>query len=321
VKSIPIWKAGVVLLCVIGVFLAACGPTPAAAASGNPQPCISTTPGANGYRNVILDQVRDVYSSRFTDVNVAKNDAFSLLVNQVQRWSSTVDVPVDNGNFIRITLTYISPELAQIIILNHQLHKNNPEVFSFEQVLQDKMNEVADREEMLFLMTVTYSDYDPPSTQEINRVRLSIPMDELALVNSRNTRIPAHNVDPPLRQEIITSRGPSAGYIAFPIGVRSGENCVEAFEHRFNTIINVQIGKVNVNGTDYAHPLAWSVKYHSLVDLENGEISSPAPYSAPQTIPINHRPPDPVRGTPVELTNGDYWQTMALHVWGYVTDP
>lgn len=309
------------MVCVLGISLTACGPTPAAAASGNLQPCTSSTPGANRYRNVMLEQVREVYSRRFTNPDAVKNEAFSLLVDQVQRWTSTVDIPVDNGNIIRITLTYISPELTQLIILNHQLYKNSLSDADFEQMLQTRMNEVAVREELLFLMTITYSKYDPPTAPEINMVRLHIPMGELALVNSRNTRIPAYNIDPPLRQEIITSRGPSAGYIAFPVGVGSAENCAQSIELRWNTVINVHIGRVTINGTDYAHPLAWSVKYHPLVDMDNGRISPRFSYPAPPSIPINHEPPKPEKGISAELANAGYWQEMGLHVWGYVTDP
>jgi len=316
VKSI--WKEGIVLICVWGVFLAACGTT--AAASGNLQPCICTTPGANVYRNGTLVQVRELYSRSFSDPIGAKNEAFSLLIDQVQRWSSSVDIPVDNGNIIRITLTYLSPELTQLIILNQQLYKNIIQINEFEQMLQSKMNEIANREELIFLMTITYSVYDAPAAPEFSKVSINIPIGELALVNSRNAYIRAYDVDPTLRQEITISHGPSSGYIAFPIGVGSAENCTQIIEDRWNTIINVSIGRVVVNGTDYVHPLAWSVKYHPLVDMDNEIISPSIQFVAPQSIPVDYQPPPPERGIPIELEDPTYWELMSIHVWGYVTN-
>jgi hypothetical protein len=312
---------GIVLLCILGVFLAACGPT-SAAASGSSQPCTPTTPGANVYRGEILTQVRELSLINSADPISARNEALRLLVDRVKRWSASVDIPVDNGNIIRITLTYLSPELMQIIILNHRLYRNTTPGIDIEQTIRTKMNEVANREEHIFLMTVTYSAYDPPSTPEINRVTLNIPIEELTLVNSRNAHIHALDVDPPLRQDIIASREPLSGYIAFPIGVGSTENCMQVLEYLRNTIINVSVGRVIINGTDYAHQLAWSVKYHPLVDMDNGLITPRVPNPPFQSdVPINHPPPNPVTGNLSEQVEAVYWQEMTLHVWGYVTDP
>jgi len=321
VSAIPTWKVGIVLLCVLGVFSTACVPTPAAA-SGN-SPCTPSTPGANPYRNEILEQVREVYLRGPANLSSVRNEAFTLLVDQVKRWSSTVDVQLDNGNVIRITLTYVGPGLMQLIILNHQLNQNAlPAIDVFEQILQNQMYEVANREEHVFLATVTYSNYGSPTAPEINRVTLNIPMDELALVNSRNRRITVYHVDPPLRQEIVTSLGSSSGYVAFPIGVGSPENCAQVLEHNWDTIINVNIPRVIINGTDSAHPLAWSISYHPLLDMQNGRITPRVPNAVLQNgIPIDHQPPPPRRGIPVETEVQSYWEQMALHVWGFVTGP
>lgn len=308
------------LLCVLGMFSSACVPT-SAAASGN-SPCTLSTHGANPYRSEILAQVRELFLRSSVDLINVRNESYTLLVDQVKRWSNSVDVQVDNGNVIRMTLTYISPELMQLIILNHLLNKNTlPAMDAFEQTLQGQMYKVADREEYVFLMTVTYSSYGSSTTPEINRVTLIVPMGELALVNSNNKRASAFHIDPPLRQEIIPSLGPSAGYITFPLGVGSPENCAQVLERNWNTVINVNIPRVTINGTDSAHPLAWSIKYHSLVDMDNGRIIPHVPNATFQNgILVNHQPPPPRRGVPVELEVPSYWELMALHVWGYVTD-
>jgi len=274
-------------------------------------------------------QVKSIYSrwvqnqgnSDPSTLQSLKNEAFTLLVNQVKRWTSSADIPIDNANVIRITLTYISPELTQTIILNHQLYNNVLSEIDFENMLRTRMNVVADREELIFLMTITYSQYNNQIATEDNRITLTIPMDELALANAENLRVTAHHIDPPLRQEIVISHGPSAGYVAFPIGVGTSENCVEVMDHLHNTVINVSTGGIRINENEYVPQLSWSVKYHPLVEMDAGITPPPISYTAPQGVPINHLPPIPVRTIPVNQVDQSYWEKMALHVWGHVTDP
>lgn len=327
VKFSSMWKVGVALVSILGAFLVACEPITASPFS-NSQPCISTTPEANGYRANMLTQVKSLYSrwiqnqSNPTIIQDLKNEAFTLLVNQVKRWTSSIDIPIDNTNVIRITLTYISPDLAQIIILNHQLYNNVLSETDFENMLRTRMNVVADREELIFLMTITYSQYNNQIATENNRITLTIPMEELALTNAENLHVAAHHIDPPLRQEIVISHGPSAGYIAFPIGVGTSENCVQVMDRRHNTTLNVSTGGVRINGNEYTPQLSWSVKYHPLVEMDDGIITPVSSYTAPTGIPVNHQPPTPpvIAGLVEQVVPG-YWEQMALHVWGQVTDP
>jgi hypothetical protein len=328
VKSVPMWKVGVVLASILGVFLTACGPT-TALASGNSQPCISTTPEANEYRAQMQAQVKSIYSRRVQNqgnsdpaiLQSLKNEAFTLLVDRVKRWTSSADIPIDNANVIRITLTYISPELAQIIILNHQLYSNVLSELDFENMLRARMNVVADREELIFLMTITYSQYNNQLATENNRITFTISMDELALANAENLRVTAHHIDPHLRQEIVVSHGPSAGYVAFPIGIGTLENCIQVMDRRHNTMLNVSTGGIKVNGNDYASQLSWPIDYHPLIEMDDGLILPPVNYIAPTSIPINHQPPAPVITVPVERVDLSYWEQMAIHVWGYVVGP
>ena len=250
-NSASMCRAGVVLVSILGLFSAACGPTPVAALS-NPQLCALATPGTNVYRTEMLPQVRNIYSqwvqnqgsfNPLTHPNI-RDQAFSLLVDQVERWTSTVDIPVDNINVIRITLTYISPELAQVIILNHQLYKTFLSEIDFENTLITRMFEIANREELIFLMTITYSRYDNQVATEINRVVMTVPIDGFVLTNSENMQVIVHSVDPHLRQEIVVSHGPSAGYVTFPIGVGALENCFQVIDRHRNTEINVILIKV-----------------------------------------------------------------------------
>ncbi|MFL7869399.1 MAG: hypothetical protein AB8I58_11245 [Anaerolineales bacterium] len=327
-KSVPICKVGLALVGILGIFLAACGPTPAFA-SGNLQPCTPTTPEANVYRVQTHPQVTSIYSRWVQNqsnsdpvvLQSLKNEAFTLLVDRVKHWTSSVDIPVDNTNVIRISLTYISPELTQFIILNHQLYNNVLSEPDFENMLRTRMNVVAEREELIFLMTITYSQYNNQIATENNRITLNIPMDGLALTNAENLHIAAYHIDPPLRQEIVVSHGPSTGYVAFPIGVGTSENCTHVMDRSHNTVLNVSVSGIKVNGNDYASQLSWSAKYHPLIEMNNGIITPAFSSTAPIGIPINQQPLIPALTIPVEQVDSGYWAQMALHVWGHVTNP
>ena len=129
------------------------------------------------------------------------------------------------------------------------------------------------------------------------------------------------DVDPPLRQEIVISRGPSTGYIAFPIGVETFGNCTQVLESRWNTVINISMSGITVNGNEYAPQLSWSFKYHPLIEMDGGIISPSVNYASPAGIPIDYQPPPPVRVTSTGQPDSSYWEQMALYIWGYVTDP
>lgn len=277
----------------------------------------------------MYDSVREIYAqwvrtqgaSDLSILQPIRNQAFALLVDEVKRWTSAIDVPNDNTNVIRITMTYISPELAHVIILNHQLYKNFLPETQFEQSLIERMTEIANREELIFLMTITYSQYNSEVPTEFNRIMLTMPMDSVLLINSENLQVNVHSVDPHLRQEIIISKGPSAGYVTFPMGLGTAENCREVINRRMNTEINVSTRGITINGTGYAPQLIWFVKNHPLVEMDEPLIPSISSYVAPAAIPIHHPPPIPVRSMPADHVDDVYWQQMALHVWGYMTDP
>jgi hypothetical protein len=103
--------------------------------------------------------------------------------------------------------------------------------------------------------------------------------------------------------------------------VGTSESCLQVLERLQNTEINVSTRGLRINGIDYAPQLSWFIKYHPLVEMDDGIISPSVSYIAHPEIPINHRPPDPVRGTLAGEAYDSYWEQMGLHVWGYVTDP
>lgn len=330
VKSTCKWKKNAVLVLLFASLIVACVPSDSAGSNSNPPACTPapTTPAPNGYRSDINPQVDSLYSRLFPnqinyDPNTLqgiKNEAFTLLVERVKRWSSSNDIPVGDQDVIRITLTYISPELAQIIILNHQLQQLIVAKDEFQLKLMDKMKTIAVREELLFLTTIVYSQNSQIETEE-NMVILNIPVNEMALINAGDRHIFPNHFDPPLEHEIVISRGPFSGYIAFPIWVMDREVCLHVMEKRWNTMLTVNADGFRVKGDEYGHPLTWFIKYHPLIEMDDSIVSFPNIFTAPTDVKVDHQPPSPERNVPASEAVYEYWRKMAIHIWAYVVGP
>jgi len=109
-------------------MISACGPVPQV--SPDYTVCTPTATDANPYVYPTPTTLNSVYQfaieTNQTVFNGNKSNAqyhaLSLLKEQVRRWSSFQDIPIDNGTqIIRITITYLDPGLLQVIILNELL--------------------------------------------------------------------------------------------------------------------------------------------------------------------------------------------------------
>ena len=125
-KQLSNSKTGGVVLIVLAIMLNGCGDVAAAAPTHFP-PC---PPTENAYTNPIEPNYISLYENSIVHSNdsaLYDNDreaAFKELVNRVYDWSDTVDINTEGKN-IRIAITYISPEIAQLIVINHYLYKRS----------------------------------------------------------------------------------------------------------------------------------------------------------------------------------------------------
>lgn len=137
----------------IGTLISACG-TAAAAPPSRPSPC---PPDSNVYADNIDQQIVNIYENGvayFNDKGVYNNyrqQAFNELLNQIYISTDSVDISTGDKT-IRITITYISPELIHLIIINHYLYKG---IINFtgrlnEQV-RNQISRIINRNEHIFL--------------------------------------------------------------------------------------------------------------------------------------------------------------------------
>ena len=106
----------------------------------------------------------------------ARYAAFQHLINETKRWSDTETIKLDDSSEAKITVTFISPELLQAVFLNEVL-KNRFITYGFQDQLQNVLNTIAERDELLFLLTVTTTNNNINPT----RHTIKIPIDKMVI--------------------------------------------------------------------------------------------------------------------------------------------
>ena len=313
-------------LIVFGIMASACeGTTTSSQVQSILFPCDEPLTDLNVYKIKSLTQPSgSIFVRAFpadflsTDIYI-RQEAIGVLKDQLKRWSDYEDILVTDNRIVRITLTYISPDLVEIIFLNQKLSQQFVSKAQFIGELREHLEYLAKRDELIFLLTVTDSRYTP-QISGTDVVILNIPMANMMLLNSENHYATFKHFDPPLGQDIHISRKHLSGYLTFPMSVQKNGTCVPMLDPMSNTMITIKATGINLttNTDDIGnYQIAWSLKYHALMDLKI--TPTPASYNSnvtPQYLPI---PPTP-NLIVVDLPDA-YWEEMARYVWTYVVNP
>lgn len=239
----------------------------------------------------------------------ARYSALQKLIEETDRWSDTETIKFEDSTKVRITLTYISPELVQAAFLNQAL-KDNFNAADFQTYLQNTLNTVAERNELMFLFTVTTPNNGLSPLQH----KIKLPIESIHLLNSENLPIPHRHDDPNLEQNIDTTAESVSGYISFPFTVLSGNECKWILNPKYNTKIVVTMPYAEVDGVSDQTPYSWTIHYTALVNpIMPANIPSPV-------LPPGFNPTwmTPLFTPPTELNTAEYRQNFARFVWGQI---
>lgn len=313
-------------------LLAGCGVMPSATTLAVAECAVAdSTPSL--YRIQPEDWLRGIYNrvgmadvaSKETRYLEARNAAFEILGHQVQRWSDYVDLGLSDGNNVRITITYLSPQLIETVLLNQML-VNREIGYSegdFIARILEKLAGTTNRNVALFQITITAIQYgSSPSSPK--PIAIDIPLENLKLTNSANLSVQTKYDDHSLDNVISLAHGPFSGQIGYQMTVKSGDACSLLLDPQINNTISIHLDGMKINDVD-AEPLTWTIRYESLLG-GNGPGMSP-------NYDTRNLPPDlsgwarptSVAPTPINLptTNPDYWdgywRDMGRYLWEQVT--
>ena len=236
-------------LCVLGILLTACASGTQATVQ-HLQPCTLTTPGVNIYNSIPDTWAQTILDYGLTPTpsnNIsaqqtsqqAQYAAFDFLVKQVRRWSAIDNVVLSPTREIRITVTLLHPKLIQAIYLNDILF-HNIRYTDLTERTKKLLDEIAARNEILFLVTMTTTSYDETATGD-NLIVLNLPVTSMTVINSNDLRIPPDDDDHGLSDNIQITQKPISGIIAYPFAVLSGDQCKWVLNPEFNKTINIII--------------------------------------------------------------------------------
>lgn len=274
--------------------------------------------------------VLDIYNyAKLSDVNSpnekfngARYAAFRILGHQVNRWSDYVDMEVSPNDVVRITITYLSPQLIETILLNEVLlkHEISDTLDGFNEKILVGLSRSGSLDEILFLVTITATRYSKGPNGE-PAITVDIPIENMTLTNSSNQTFGTKRDDHSIDQFIQLSHGPVSALIGYPMTVQNGSNCSLMLDPQVNNTISIHLEGLEINGLPH-DPQTWTIRYKSLLG-EGGPGVNPD-YRDGAPIPDywvpSQQAPNIISNIPntVKEAWDPYWEKMACYIWDQV---
>ena len=323
------WKWECVLLLIL---LVGCDSGFSSASATAYPVCTPATEEANLYRNATPTIANKIYQFAqggggpipVTGDNpalIAKRESLKLLKEQIRKWSAFVDVPISADYFIRITLTLISPQMIEGVVTSQILYSEIP-VSNFSQEVLNGEEQIAKREELLFLLMLTANEYRDRLLPG-DRMTVKLPIQQMTLSSSSNEQIPPRHKDHHLEEAINLRFQPEYGYLAYPLAVLKEGTCHVIVDKVYTTTVTIHIPDIIVNDVSYG-PQTWNIEYQPLVKINAPEkipdFQQPLNFDVNQFAPMVD-PPSPINGV-LKSDNAywdDYWSQTARFIWYHLT--
>jgi hypothetical protein len=244
-------------------------------------------------------------------VSGARHAALQFLIKQTKRWSDIHTMQLDNSTNAHIVVTFINPELVQAIYLNEILEHTHvaPDI---EQSVIAVMNQVASRDELLFLVTIIFTSSH--STFPSGHT-LDIPITEMRLINAEDLPVPPLHDDHNLDQAIDSNQIFEYGFLGYPIGVQDNGICAWVLNPQFNTNIVIVSDPASINSVPGKNKHTWTIPYKPLIDtgipIGLPDFGIP-PYDSSVYTP-SLTPPERIE--PIN----EFWHKYSRFVWGQIT--
>jgi hypothetical protein len=254
--------------------------------------------------------IESIPTTTTTPILGARQAALQYLIDETKRWSDTEIVRLDDSNEAHITVTFISPRLLQAVYLNKILEQGYipPD---FEAQTQKMLYRVAERDELIFLLTITMVNN---GSLNLPAHILDIPLKEMVLTNGADITITLDHDDHILDHPIHSSPEPVFGYLAYPLAVLGDGKCNWVLEPKYNTSIVITVRAIRVDGME-SGPYAWTIPYSPLMDTDIPSI----PPMVTSNLGFTPDSLSPLQLPPSDVNNPNYWQDLARFIWNQVT--
>lgn len=304
---------------VLSTLMSACMPT--SLQTPQTEPCIPTDSIINPYQTEPAPWLWEIYS-RPARLDLppgsqplleAKYAAYTTLGRQTKRWSSFVDIDLPNSEKVRITVTYLSPQLLGIIHVNQMLLSGATTYNQddFENRIKAGMATIAKRNESLFLLTISSS-----KVTEDNVITFNFPVSEMELTNSSKKMVYPSRYDHSLDHYIRLVDEAFPGFVAYQLTVKDEGGCKLLLDPLWDTTISIHINELTLNGSSREQQ-TWTIRYAPPVD--DGYPDEIPNFFLPTQWPdFNLYIP---AGTVPDLApvTDEYWQQMGCYIWEQVT--
>ena len=251
-------------------------------------------------------------------IRLARYEAFQYLTKQTKRWSTIETVKLDDLNEMQIAVTFIHPELLQAVFLNEVL-KDRFLTSDFEGQLKNVLDIIASREELLFLVTVTATSNNNPTS--IPRM-IEIPIKQMVLKNAGNLETTPVHDDHNLEQPINSSLDAVFGYIAYPLGLLDSNGCIWTLDPKYDTNIVITLSDIKIDNAS-SRKYTWTIPYKSLIDSSppvTPQYAAPTEFALDRAMP-SVKPPFPMPSFILSAGTDSnvYWEEFAKFVWSQIT--
>jgi hypothetical protein len=306
-------KLGGMVLIVLSMMISACEGV-ALAAPADPPPC---PPPENAYTYQLDPNYINFYNNGITNINdnAAYNNnrevAFKELVNRVYDWSDTVDINTGGKN-VRITITYISPEIAQLIVINHYLYKQLTGFMGrLPEQVKIQMAGIINRNEHIFFVNIMAS----PST---DGTTLIFPLSNLSLTNTSNLTVYREHDDHNLEGPMTLKNYPEYGFVYYSMAVMNNGNCQAVLDKNRDTRIVLSVPKITIAGVEVGFQ-SWKYKYTPLIDMKSITGGKNKFENLPPGLSTPDNTLTSFLGDPGQA---DFWVWLTRLIWGEtILDP
>lgn len=303
---------------VLAAFTSACMPNLLQAPQT--EPCIPTDSMINPYQTPPVPWLWEIYSYSTRlgaspggqSLLEAKYAAYTTLGRQARRWSNFVDIDLPNSGKVRITVTYLSPQLLGIILVNQMLlhGETSYNQNDFEDKIKAGIADIAKRNEHLFFLTLSRN----AAAGKV--VTLDVPISKMGLTNSSSITVYPLHYDHGLDEYIRLTDESFPGFVSYQLTVKDKEACKLFLDPLWDTTISIHISDLTLNGNSLEQQ-TWTIRYTPPVD--DGYPDERPNFVLPTQWP-DFTLYIPTSTTPsLDSAPDDYWEKMGLYLWEQVT--